>query len=88
MLTCREATQLVSESLDRKLPWRRRLSVAFHLSMCRFCSRYKGQMLFLRGALQTYCSQIEEDHLDPEATLSPEACSRIQGLLQDTENNS
>ncbi len=88
MLTCRETSKLVSESLDRKLPWHRRLSVAFHLSMCRLCSRNKGQMLFLGAALKRYCREIEKHLPDAEVTLSPEARSRIRDLLQDTENSS
>jgi len=34
MLSCKEATRLVSESLGRELPVRQRLSLRFHLMMC------------------------------------------------------
>lgn len=50
MLTCRDATALVSESMDHRLPTRRRWSLRFHLLMCRYCSRFARQLRFVQTA--------------------------------------
>lgn len=34
MPSCRDITALVSESMDRKLPLRQRMSIRVHLAMC------------------------------------------------------
>ena len=51
MLSCKEAMRLVSEQLDRKLPLRQRLSLRFHVLMCRACSRYKHQITTLNQSI-------------------------------------
>ena len=51
-LTCKEATRLVSQGLDRKLgPWDR-LRLRFHLAICDACTAFNRQMEFLRRAIQ------------------------------------
>jgi len=50
MLNCREATRLISQSMDTKLPWPRRLAMRVHLLYCVWCRRYAAQLQFLRKA--------------------------------------
>lgn len=84
MLTCEETTRLISESLDNELPFHQRLGVWTHLLMCRYCSRYRKQLLFIEKAI----SQIvdgEKDGLGPshaDPPLSPEARERIRQALR------
>lgn len=59
MLSCKEATQLLSDSLDRRLPLRQRIALRMHLLMCRVCPRIRRQMLFLREAASRYL-ELEE----------------------------
>jgi predicted anti-sigma-YlaC factor YlaD len=54
MLTCKEISKLVSQSLDHKLPLRQRMGMRFHLMMCSMCRTYKTQALLLRKALRTF----------------------------------
>ncbi len=82
MLSCKEVSQLVSESLDRKLSWQQRLAVRVHLLMCRFCSRFRRQMLFLREAVHHQPTAIEEADAVSGPALSTEARERIKRLLQ------
>jgi len=44
MLSCKELTELATDYLEKDLPWRERLRVQVHLSMCRHCRRYLDQM--------------------------------------------
>jgi hypothetical protein len=50
MLNCREATRLISQSMDVKLPFHRRLMLRVHLLYCVWCRRYAAQLQFLRQA--------------------------------------
>jgi hypothetical protein len=53
-LTCREASRLLSEGLDRELTLRQRISLRLHLTLCDACTRVKAQFEFMRRALSTY----------------------------------
>jgi len=82
MLSCKEVSHLVSESLDRKLPMWQRIQVRLHLLMCRFCSRFRKQVLFLKDAARSYLLAVEETEPSTGTTLSPEARERMKRLLR------
>ncbi|ENW81222.1 hypothetical protein F909_02513 [Acinetobacter sp. ANC 3929] len=44
MLTCRQATQLLSEKQDRVLLFREQSNLQLHLLACRSCRRYGKQI--------------------------------------------
>ena len=51
-LTCKDASRLVSQGLDRRLgPWDL-LRLRLHLAICDACSAFTKQMRFLRDAIQ------------------------------------
>jgi hypothetical protein len=52
MLSCREASHMVSRGLDRGLGLGERISLRFHLAICDRCASFKKQMAFLRKAVQ------------------------------------
>jgi len=76
MFNCKKVTYLVSESLDRKLSLSQRLGMRMHLMMCRFCSRYQAQLLFLRKTARLYSESSEDSNLS--IRLSSEAGKRIK----------
>ena len=51
---CRDVTRLVSRAQDAPLPWRQRVRVRLHLSVCAACSRFERQLRFLREAARRY----------------------------------
>lgn len=51
MLSCREASRLQSDSLDRPLRLRERLALLLHLLLCRACTRAQRQLELLRTAM-------------------------------------
>jgi hypothetical protein len=81
MLSCREVTQLVSESLDRELSLRQRVSTKTHLMMCRLCSRYNKQLAGLREAFRLHAMREDDPDIYP-ASLPSEARERIKQALQ------
>ncbi len=75
MLTCKQASQLISQSLDQPLSFPQRLQLKMHLFLCGACSRFKQQLQQLRTALQQLRNQIENDST---IQLTPEAKDRIK----------
>jgi len=67
MLTCKEVSELVSESLEHQLPLRRRMGVQIHLMMCSMCRTYLKQTLQLRDAVGSYARHEPAEHLTKEA---------------------
>jgi len=51
MLTCKEASRLISERLDRKLGVGQWLALRMHLMLCDGCSRVNRQFQMLRRAM-------------------------------------
>lgn len=74
-LTCKEATRLQSEAMDRRLSFLEKLGLRVHLLLCKWCRRYGEQLTFLRSA-----ARERQDHVDPgmPQKLSPEARERIR----------
>lgn len=83
MFKCKEVTRMVSESLDRKLPLYQRIGVRIHLLMCKFCSRFKKQLLFLRETIRLHVERGKDTELSTK--LPPEARERI---IKSIQNNS
>jgi hypothetical protein len=54
MLTCKEATHLLSEGQDRKFTAAERVRLEMHLLICSGCSNFRKQMDFLRSACRRY----------------------------------
>lgn len=51
MMTCKQATKLMSEQQDRPLKARERISLRMHLLMCAGCANFDRQLKFVRKAL-------------------------------------
>jgi len=52
ILSCKEATHLVSQGLDRRLGFVERLALRLHLAICNGCSNFSKQVAFLRKAMR------------------------------------
>lgn len=50
MLTCKEATELMSQEQDRRLSLAERIGLRLHVMICAGCQRYRQQMGVLRAA--------------------------------------
>lgn len=81
MLSCKQASRLISQSLDRQLSGRERFVLRFHLMICNVCSRFRKQLVLMRLAVQRMSREIEQDeHLQ----LSPDAKKRIADVIEST----
>lgn len=54
--SCKDVSRLLSQAQDVRLPLFQRIRVRLHLRMCAACTRFEGQLRFLREAAQRYRS--------------------------------
>jgi hypothetical protein len=61
MLSCKDATRLLSQAQDRQLGVSERMALELHLLMCRGCTNFGKQMDFLRQACRQYFERHNGD---------------------------
>lgn len=54
LVSCREATQLLSQREERRLSLPERVKLGLHLGVCEACSRFAAQLRLMREALGRY----------------------------------
>ncbi|HSC23984.1 MAG TPA: anti-sigma factor [Casimicrobiaceae bacterium] len=57
LVSCKEASRLLSQREDRALAFADRIKLALHLSVCIACSRFARQLPIMRKAMARYRSQ-------------------------------
>lgn len=56
MLSCQQATELMSQEQDRPLRLVERIGLRLHVLMCTGCNNYRRQMSVLRAACRRFGS--------------------------------
>jgi hypothetical protein len=56
VISCKEASRLLSQQQDRPLAFLERLKLRLHLALCDVCTRFSGQLKMMREALHRYRS--------------------------------
>lgn len=81
MYTCKQVTELISQSLDHKLPLRQKVGMYLHLSMCKLCNRHKKQMAFLNQLLNL--NKKQPDAIHPSVHLSETKKEEIKKRIRE-----
>lgn len=79
--SCRRATLLASNAMDRPLTQRERLALRFHLLICGYCRRFKKQILMLRQVLRGRALSATLPD-SSEFVLDSNARARIRSALE------
>ena len=79
MFSCKEVSQRISDSMDRGLPLHQRMFVRIHIMMCKYCHRFRKQVLLLRE--MSRFAQSFGEAAGTALTLSDEARDRIKSSL-------
>ncbi len=79
MMSCKEASRLVSEMRDHPLPLRQRIGLRMHLAVCRVCNAYKRQLEWI-GRMSRAAGDLVASRADGP-TLSDDARARIKKRL-------
>lgn len=61
MLDCKQTSQLISQSLDRKLTLRERCALQLHLILCKFCKRFSQQLQIIRVSVKSLVDEVEKN---------------------------
>jgi hypothetical protein len=81
MMSCKDAGEALSKSLDGKLGWGRRLALGLHLFVCGMCRRLRRQLRLLDRAGRQADAR-EDAQTDGGAALSEAARERIKHALR------
>src|SRR3954469_6724873 len=73
---CPEISRMVSESLEHRLPLRKRIEMRVHFLVCVWCVRYSKQLNFLHDTTPHYAERIKN------IPLPQDAKQRIKKALQ------
>lgn len=79
MLNCKQASQLISQGLDKKLSLREHFGLKMHLFICKYCKRFSQQLHKLHVAISSISKNIEND---TNITLPTEAKKRIAKSIE------
>ncbi len=78
-IECGRASQLTSESFERKLLRHERWALWFHKLSCWSCRQFERQLRFLREAVQRL-ERAEQQSLAAGETLDPDFKQRLKQL--------
>jgi hypothetical protein len=80
MLTCKDASHLISERQERPLGLRERWGLWLHLLICKYCRRFERQVAMLSRALRELGRRHAAD-TQQGIDLGPEARARIRAAI-------
>lgn len=80
MFNCKEVSRRISESMDHDISLYQRMLIRMHVLMCRYCARFRRQVLFLRALCRS--RRLDESALDTSVNLPPDARERIRQALK------
>ncbi len=64
MLSCRDATRLLSESQERRLTLQEKTGLRLHVLMCPHCRHCQQHMTTLRQAARQFARGVNQEHSD------------------------
>ena len=67
--------------MDASLPVHHRMMITMHLLMCKYCNRFRKQMMILRNAIRL--EKLPEDDPARPASLSNATRERIKKALRE-----
>jgi hypothetical protein len=83
MLTCKEASHLISQNQDRPLNFRERWGLRIHVWMCVNCRRFERQIGLMRRLLRLAARRAEAEGVDIQ--MSEEARERISQAMEEQQ---
>ncbi|MBN2347766.1 MAG: hypothetical protein JXJ22_02945 [Bacteroidales bacterium] len=86
MLTCYDATFLVTKEEVDTISTAQKINVSIHLMVCIHCRRYKHQLKTITSNIKSIQNSIDSGHLFYH--LSPDEKANIQQLLENKTKTS
>ena len=63
MLSCQKAAELMSMQVEQRLPVSKRVSLAFHVAMCKGCRHFQKQMQIISDACHLLPEKLFQEEL-------------------------
>jgi len=79
---CNQVVKLVSEEMDHPLPLGTKIKVRLHFLICKWCERYREQLIFIRSAMRRHPDKLEGQDQPAAPSPSPEAHERLKQALR------
>jgi hypothetical protein len=83
--TCKDTSAIMSQSLDRRLTLRERVTMKLHLWVCIWCVWYLEQLHIMRAAARARAAQLDDEEPASTASLSTAARARLKRRISDKE---
>jgi len=80
--SCKEASRLISDSLERPLSFAENLQLTVHLGLCHACTQTQRQFKTLKNIFNHYAKLARQLPPDGKNHLSAEASARIKASLK------
>lgn len=84
MITCKQASQIISQSLDKPLSRSEHIKLKFHLFICKACTRFNQQLRMLSDAVKRIRYDTENDNT---IRLPVEAKVRIINTIETKDHS-
>jgi hypothetical protein len=82
MITCKQAAELISQSLETPLGWRRRWALLLHLGVCDMCRRFRRHLRLVQRAGRLAGRPDPPPGVAPDASLPEAARERLKRALR------
>ena len=84
----KEAAELASESIDNKLPWKKRWALKFHLCICtcKFCRGFNRQLSAFREAIDCYRQALVHTKCEKAEKMPEECKERLKQKLAEQQD--
>ena len=79
-LTCKDTSPLISEMMDHRVSFTKRLKIKIHLALCEVCLYYKEQLGIIRNLSQNLGQ--EDFPVNTNKTLPLESKEKIKKMIE------
>ena len=86
MPRCDEIARVISTDEVAQLSWSKRLSIRFHLAMCRHCRRYERQIREIGDAVRAFFSGRQEVNREIVERLESNILKNIPGATPSSDD--
>jgi hypothetical protein len=84
MFNCKEVSEKLSISMDESPPVHYRIMLTLHLLMCRYCNRFRKQLLVMRNAARL--EKLPEDEPGQPGSLSEATRERLKKAVKESQS--
>jgi len=81
--SCKDVSFLLSQSMDRRLPWHTMLSLRMHLMMCSFCRVARRQTVAMTEIVRHYGRDTAMDEKSDLPGLPPDTREQIKAHVRE-----